>query len=88
MLYENRSYIIFPVTELNKIDFTKIQETDVNSLRFSVDKTKTFIKWEGDPPIFINSLENKSEIYSHEQIKNLLSSSEWTSTTFPFIEGD
>ena len=44
MLYENRSYIIFPVTELNKIDFTKIQETDVTSLRFSVDKTKTFIR--------------------------------------------
>jgi hypothetical protein len=43
-MYENRHYIIFSVSELDKVDFDQILETSSETLRLSVDQTKTFVK--------------------------------------------
>ena len=56
MSYENREFIIFNVSELNKINFNEVLETSVDTVRKSSDKTKTFVKWEGDEPSFISTL--------------------------------
>jgi len=45
--YENREFMIFNVLELNQIDFTQVLETSIDTVRKSVDQTKTFVKWEG-----------------------------------------
>lgn len=45
-MYENRNYLIFSVTEIDKIDFSKVCETSPETLRRSVDGTKTFVKWD------------------------------------------
>ena len=44
--YPDRRFVIFNVTELNQIDFNQVFETDINTVRKSVDKTKTFVKFE------------------------------------------
>ena len=44
--YENREFMIFSVNELDKIDFTQVLETSADTVRRSVDGTKTFIKYE------------------------------------------
>lgn len=78
-MYENREYIIFPTTELSKIDFTQVLETSQETVRKSVDQTKTFIKWSGEQPPCISLLETTEGPYTHEEILNILSTEEWSS---------
>ena len=48
----SRKYLIIPVSEVSKVDFSQVCETSEATLRKSVDETKTFIKWDGDDPSF------------------------------------
>jgi hypothetical protein len=43
--YADRRFVIFEVTELPLIDFNQVYETSINTVRKSVDKTKTFVKY-------------------------------------------
>ena len=77
-MYENRQYAIFSLTELNKIDFSLVCETSADTLRKSVDETKSFIKWDGDQPEFVNTLETLEGPYTYTEILDILSGEEWT----------
>ena len=77
-IYNNRNYLIFPVDQLNLVDFTKVHETSSETVRKSVDKTKTFIKWDGNAPEFVGTLTNASGPYNYTEILSILSTSEWT----------
>jgi hypothetical protein len=46
--FENRKFMIFNVSELPLIDFSEILETSIDTVRKSVDGTKTFVKWDGN----------------------------------------
>jgi hypothetical protein len=105
MAFENRRWLVIPTTIAESVDFNEVLEKDINSLRKSVDETKTFIKYEinevleeyteeyydaEDPTIALtNTIEvgvyGRPSIYSeeyneynHQEILNLLSTSEWT----------
>jgi hypothetical protein len=80
-MYESREYIIFPTTELYKIDFTQVMETSEETVRKSVDQTKTFIKWSGGQPQFITEIFNIEGPYTHEEMLEVLSTEEWSSPT-------
>jgi hypothetical protein len=75
---EDREYMIFNVSELSKINFTKVLETSAQTVRKSVDETKTFVKWEGTIPQCVNELDTKEGPYSHSEILQILSGPEWT----------
>lgn len=80
MPYENRNYLIFSTTELDKVDFAQVLETSAETVRLSVDGTKTFVKWEGDtPPDFVSELTTAEDSYTHAEILEILSTEEWTS---------
>jgi hypothetical protein len=70
-------YIIFDLSEIDKINFEQVMETSVETLRLSVDGTKTFVKWIGDEPSFISTLQTKSIIYNNEDILNILDGPIW-----------
>jgi len=70
-----KSYVIIDSSEVDSIDFNQVLETSADTLRYSLDGTKTFVKYEGTQPFF---LLGKTE-YTHEEILNILSGSEWTS---------
>jgi hypothetical protein len=76
--YENREFIIFNVSELNKIDFTKVLETSEETVRKSVDQTKTFVKWDGETPECISTLTTKEGPYTYDEILVILSTPEWS----------
>jgi len=80
IIYENREFIIFNVSEISLIDFSKVQETSEETLRKSIDNTKTFVKWDGETPEFVNSLTTKEGPYTYSEILNILSTPEWTTT--------
>lgn len=76
-MYENRRYTIFPVSELHKIDFTQVEETSAETVRKSVDDTKTFVKWEGEMPSCLNDVADKEGPYTHTEILAILSLPFW-----------
>jgi len=76
--YDNRRFIIFNVSELNQIDFNVVLETSADTVRKSVDETKTFVKWEGTTPTFVSNLTTKEGPYTYEEILTILSTPEWS----------
>lgn len=79
-MYENRQYIIFNVNELPLVDFTQVLESSQETVRRSVDGTKTFVKFENgnNQPNFVNQLTTKQGPYTHEEILGILATTEWT----------
>jgi hypothetical protein len=78
-MYENRQFMIFNVSELPSINFDEILETSVDTVRKSLDQTKTFVKWDGIiTPISIENLTTKEGPYTYDEILDILSSVEWT----------
>jgi hypothetical protein len=79
-MYENRQYVIFSTTELDKINFDEVLETSAETVRKSVDGTKTFVKWNDGqtPPASVQSLETKGPYLTHEEILAILATEEWT----------
>lgn len=77
-MYENRQFAVFLVSELDKIDFNEVLETSNDTLRYNTDKTKTFVKWDGETvPPSVQSL-TSAEYYTYEEILQLLTTPEWT----------
>jgi hypothetical protein len=76
--YEDRTYIIFNTSELNLIDFSEVLESSSDTVRKSVDETKTIVKWCGDTqPTCISSLTTVQGTYSYSQISTIMSNVEW-----------
>ena len=65
--YPDRRFVIFNVTELNKINFDQVFETDINTVRKSVDETKTFVKYDLPQPSSVASLTTKSQEYTRSE---------------------
>ena len=82
-MYEQRNFVIFDVTELPLIDFTQVLETSAETVRKSVDGTKTFVKWDGAPPSCVEQLTTKSEYFTYTKMLDILSTEEWTVTEAP-----
>ena len=68
MAYNNYTYVIINASEVSGIDFSKTKENDNDTLRYSNDNSKTFVRFEGETPSF---LEGKTQ-YTHQQILSYL----------------
>ena len=76
--YEDRRFVIFDVTELPLIDFTQVYETSIDTVRKSVDGTKTFVKYDLPQPSSVADLTTKSIEYTYNEILEILNTPEWT----------
>jgi hypothetical protein len=77
--YENRHFMIFATHELFKIDFSQVLETSVDTVRKSVDESKTFVKWETPGiPSSVQSLTTKEGPYDYDEMIVILASLEWS----------
>ena len=70
-----RQYVILNTTEAQAIDFSEVLETSFETLRWNNDNTKTFVKYEGDTPAW---LEGKTA-YTKAEMLTILNSpdGEW-----------
>lgn len=74
----SRTFVIFDIGEINKIDFSQVLENSAQTLRLNLDNTRTFVKWEGENiPDCIETLTTKSPYYSLDEMIVILKSSEW-----------
>ena len=60
----SKKYVIINNTDVSSVDFSQVQETSADTLRWNTDKTKTFVKFEGDTPSFLTDKQqyNNAEI--------------------------
>lgn len=77
-MYESRNFAIFSTTEIDKIDFSQVCETSAETLRKSVDGSKTFVKWDGEQPEFVSTLATLEGIYNYTEILEILNGTEWS----------
>jgi len=77
-IYEHRNFMIFNVSELDTIDFTQVLETSRDTVRRSVDGTRTFVKWNDDTPSSVEALTTKEGPYNYEEILTILAGPDWT----------
>jgi hypothetical protein len=75
--YDNREFMIFNVSELDQIDFTQVLETSAETVRKSVDETKTFVKWDGAMPECVTNLTTKEGPYTYDEMLQILDGTEW-----------
>ena len=50
---EDVKYVILNSDEVDQIDFAEVLQSSPTSMRYSIDRTKTFVKYEGEQPDFI-----------------------------------
>ena len=70
----SRNYVIIDASEVSSVDFNQVLETSADTLRYSLDGTQTFVKFEGDTPSF---LEGKTALDRSEML-TILAGSDWT----------
>jgi len=70
-----KKYVIINSSDVSSVDFSKVQETSVGTLRWNIDNTKTFVKFTGDTPSFLTG---KTQ-YTYEEILTTLNdvNGEW-----------
>lgn len=44
--FPNRRWLVIPVTEVENVDFNQVLESSADSLRYSIDGSQTFVKYE------------------------------------------
>ena len=74
---ENRRWVIFDTSETGSIDYSQVMQTSSETLRLNLSGSKTFVKYEGTQPSSVTSLTTKSDEYTHSEILNVLTGSEW-----------
>ena len=78
MSYTDRNFMIFNVSEINKINFDEVLESSIDTIRKSVDETKTFVKWSGNTiPNSVQSLTTSEGPYTYDEIIVILNSTDW-----------
>ena len=68
-----RKYVIINASEVSSVDFSQVLETSSDTLRYSVDESKTFVKFEGDTPAFLSG----KTTYTHDEMISTLATPEW-----------
>ena len=63
-----RKYVIITSDDVSSVDFTKVEETSADTLRWNNDNTKTFVKYEGYKPTFLHG----KTAYTYAEILTIL----------------
>ena len=66
-------YVLIDSEDIGIIDFTKVKETSLDTLRYNNDKTLTFVKYEGVKPTFLGT----RTVYTYTNFLELLSGETW-----------
>ena len=76
--YDNRHYVIISSSDVTNIDFDQVMETSIDTVRYNVEETLTFVKYDGDMPSSVTACDSKSQEYSHDEILVILGGTDWT----------
>ena len=72
----SKTYCIISSDDVSSVDFSQVFETSAETLRYSVDDSQTFVKYEGSKPRFLYG----KDPYTHSQMLTILDGEDWTPT--------
>ena len=61
-------YVIYESTNIEKINFDQVIESNQNTLRYSIDGNKVILKFEGETPEFLKGLKQ----YTQDEMINII----------------
>lgn len=79
-------YMVIRASDVKHIDFDKVEETSVDTLRYNNKNTKTFVKWQTKceccdrtftKPSFLSKCKSTTGPLTHEQLKEIINGSSW-----------
>jgi len=76
-MIDNHKYLIIGSEYIDLIDIDQIQETSIETIRKSIDKTLAIIEWVGPEPDFINNINIKYGPYSLTEIRDITLDDNW-----------
>ena len=70
-----KKYVIIDSSDISSLDFSQIEETSTETLRYNINRTKTFVKFKESTPSF---LIGKTQ-YTNQEILTILNDTngEW-----------
>ena len=77
----SRKYVIISADEVDSVIFSQVDETSPDTIRYSLDGSLTFVKYDGAKPSFLHG----KDTYTHSEILTILATNEWTDPN-PFGE--
>jgi hypothetical protein len=75
--YDNRHWVIISSDDVPLLDFSEVYETSESTLRYSVDGTLTFVKYDGSMPESVILCPSRSQEYSYSGITTVLLGENW-----------
>jgi len=66
-------YVIINASEVSSVNFSQVNETSVDTLRYSLDDSQTFVKFDGDTPSFLNGKTS----YTYSEMITILNGEDW-----------
>ena len=67
-------YVIYNMVDVSSINFSQVEETSEETLRLSIDGTKTVLKFIGETPGFLVGWQQ----YTHAEALAIMGTPEWT----------
>ena len=77
---ENTKFVIIDVKDIDFIDFNTVKQTGPHTMRYSIDRSKTFVKYDGEQPECLFSIAGDLiglHEYTHEEFLDVLKGPEW-----------
>ena len=76
----DRKYIIIDSEYIEYVNFREVLETSPDTVRYSLNKEKFFLKYNGEQPDFVYNITKDAlglREYSHQEILEILQKPEW-----------
>jgi len=73
-MYENRKWVIVNVSDITDEMISSAIQSNMDTLRKTLDNSKAILKWDGDTPSCFDGMTT----YTHSEIKIELAKSDWT----------
>lgn len=70
----DRAYVLINKSDVASVNFDQVCETSASTLRYNTEGDKTFVKFEGETPSF---LDGKTQ-YDHSEILTILAGPDWS----------
>lgn len=73
------TYVTLDLSEAGSLDFNQIEQTSIDTLRISVDGTKTIVKWitANGVPSSVAALTTKGPYMTHDEALALMATEAW-----------
>lgn len=85
MITENNglTYVTLDVSEASSLDFDQIEQTSIDTLRISINGSRTIVKWVTayGVPSSVEALTTKGPYLTYDEVLALMTTSEWSAPT-------